>query len=154
MPPSNVTVIWEQAWTPFNNISTPVQIVATSNNVIPEGAVLLNNSMPGQLVLNYTVPTGKVPPSAKISSSTNFFKSTTSYKPGKLFAVTDYGANTSSLDNLAAIQAAIDAVRCAFSHRSLHSRMPLVPTPARLQQACVCPMTFLSGVHSSYRFAR
>jgi hypothetical protein len=31
-------------------------------------------------------------------------------------------------------------VRCAFSDRNVHSRMPLVPTP------------FLSGVHSSYRF--
>lgn len=34
---SNATVIWEQGQTPFNNISTAVQIVATSNNVIPGG---------------------------------------------------------------------------------------------------------------------
>jgi hypothetical protein len=46
--------------------------------------------------------------------------------------------------------------RCAFFDRNLHSRMPLVPTPARLQRAVqragVCPMAFHSGVHSSYRF--
>ena len=40
--------------------------------------LLFNNnaSMPGQLVINYTIPTGKVPPSAKITSDTHFFKST------------------------------------------------------------------------------
>jgi hypothetical protein len=30
-----------------------------------------------------------------------------------------------------------DEVRCAFFDRNLHSRMPLVPTPARLMRACV-----------------
>jgi hypothetical protein len=44
-------------------------------------------------------------------------------------------------------------VRCAFFDRNLHSRMPLVPTPARLKRAGVRPMTFLSEVHSSYRLA-
>jgi fatty acid desaturase len=29
------------------------------------------------------------------------------------------------------------AVRCAFFGRNLHSRMPLVPTPARLKRWCV-----------------
>ena len=105
----SATVIWEQGPTPFNNVSTAVQIVATSNNVIPTGAVLLNNSMPGQLVINYTIPPGKVPSSAKITSTTSFFRSTSKYTPGKLFDVTAYGANTTSKDNLAAIQAAIDA---------------------------------------------
>jgi hypothetical protein len=28
-------------------------------------------------------------------------------------------------------------VRCAFSHRNLHSRMPLDPTPVRLKRACM-----------------
>jgi hypothetical protein len=42
-------------------------------------------------------------------------------------------------------------VRCAFSDRNVHSRMPLVPTPARFKRAGVCPMGFRSGVHSSYR---
>jgi hypothetical protein len=28
-------------------------------------------------------------------------------------------------------------VRCAFSDRNLHSRMPLDPTPARLKRTCV-----------------
>jgi hypothetical protein len=42
-------------------------------------------------------------------------------------------------------------VRCAFSNRILHSRMPLDPTHVRLKQTCVCPLAFLSGVHCSYR---
>jgi serine/threonine protein kinase len=37
--------------------------------------------------------------------------------------------------------------------RKLHSRMPLFPRPARVKRASVCPMAFLSGVHSSYRLA-
>jgi hypothetical protein len=32
--------------------------------------------------------------------------------------------------------------------RNLRSRMPIVPTPARLKRVCVLPMPFLSGVHS------
>jgi hypothetical protein len=44
-------------------------------------------------------------------------------------------------------------VRCAFSNRKLHSRMPLDPTHVRLKRTCVWPMAFLSGVHSSYRLA-
>jgi hypothetical protein len=43
-------------------------------------------------------------------------------------------------------------VRCAFFDRYLHSRMSLVPTPARLKRTCVCPIDFLSGVHCSYRY--
>jgi hypothetical protein len=35
--------------------------------------------------------------------------------------------------------------------RNLHLKMPLVPTPARLKLLHVGPMTFLPGVHSSYR---
>jgi hypothetical protein len=38
-----------------------------------------------------------------------------------------------------------------FSDRDILSRMPLVPTPARLTQAGVRPVAFLSGVRSSYR---
>ena len=30
-----------------------------------------------------------------------------------------------------------EQVRCAFSDRNLHSRIPLVPTPARLMGACL-----------------
>jgi hypothetical protein len=43
-------------------------------------------------------------------------------------------------------------VRCAFFGRNLHSRMPLDPTHVRLKRTCVCPVAFLSEVHSSYRF--
>jgi hypothetical protein len=39
-------------------------------------------------------------------------------------------------------------VRCAFSDRGVRSRMPLDPTHARLK---LLPMTFVSGVHCSYR---
>jgi hypothetical protein len=42
-----------------------------------------------------------------------------------------------------------DCVRCAFSDRIVHSRMPLDPTHVRFKQTCVWPMTFLSGVHCS-----
>jgi hypothetical protein len=45
----------------------------------------------------------------------------------------------------------ISGARCTFFGRILHSRMPLVPTLARLKRACMQP-AFLSGVHSSYRF--
>jgi hypothetical protein len=38
-------------------------------------------------------------------------------------------------------------VRRAVFDRNLHSRMPLVPTPARVKRACMRPMAFLSGVH-------
>jgi hypothetical protein len=42
----------------------------------------------------------------------------------------------------------------AFSDRNLHSRMPLDPTHVRFEAlACVRPIAFLSGAHSSYRFA-
>jgi hypothetical protein len=44
-------------------------------------------------------------------------------------------------------------VRCAFFDRTLHSRMSLNPTPARLKRTCMWTMAFLSGVHSSYRLA-
>jgi hypothetical protein len=41
-------------------------------------------------------------------------------------------------------------VRCSFFDRHLHSRIPLVPTPARLMRAGVQPMVFILGVCSSY----
>jgi hypothetical protein len=47
---------------------------------------------------------------------------------------------------------AIAMVRCAFSGRNLHSRMPLDPTHVRLKRAGVWPMAFISVVHFSYRF--
>jgi hypothetical protein len=47
----------------------------------------------------------------------------------------------------------LHGVRCAFSDRSLHSRMPLDPTHVRFKRTCVRPMSFLSEVHSSYRVA-
>jgi hypothetical protein len=38
--------------------------------------------------------------------------------------------------------------RRPFFDRNLHSRMPLVPTPAPIEAlACVWPMPFLSGVN-------
>jgi hypothetical protein len=37
--------------------------------------------------------------------------------------------------------------RCALFDRILRSKMPLVPTPARLKRASVGPIAFLSGVH-------
>jgi hypothetical protein len=43
--------------------------------------------------------------------------------------------------------------RCAFSDRNFRSRMPLAPTQCSLAALiCVWPMTFLSGVHCSYRY--
>jgi hypothetical protein len=39
--------------------------------------------------------------------------------------------------NTAANDAIVDMARCAFFDRNLHSRMPLVPTPARLKRAGV-----------------
>jgi hypothetical protein len=46
-------------------------------------------------------------------------------------------------------------VRCSFPARIiLHSRIPLVPTPARLKRCHACdPMAFLSGVHYLLPFA-
>jgi hypothetical protein len=38
---------------------------------------------------------------------------------------------------LAAVEPFRCYVRCAFFDRDSHSRMPLVPTPARLKRACV-----------------
>jgi hypothetical protein len=42
-----------------------------------------------------------------------------------------------TVDNKGSTYKGFDYVRCAFSDRDLHSRMPLVPTPARLKRACV-----------------
>jgi hypothetical protein len=64
--------------------------------------------MLSQLVINYTIPTGAIPPS-KITKNSKFFQSTDKNPPGKLFDVSSYGANVSAKDNLAAIQAAINA---------------------------------------------
>jgi hypothetical protein len=47
----------------------------------------------------------------------------------------------------------VTLVRCAFSDRNLHSRMPLDPMHVRLKQTFMRPMAFLSGVYSSYRMA-
>jgi hypothetical protein len=51
-----------------------------------------------------------------------------------------------------------DFVRCAFFDRNLHSRMPLVPTPARLKLLQACDQwhssrlsTFLTGSHCKFR---
>jgi hypothetical protein len=39
-------------------------------------------------------------------------------------------------------------VRCPFSDRTLHSRMPFLSyTPLLLLKPCVCPMSFLSSVY-------
>ena len=92
--------------------SEPVQVVITSNNVIPAGAVLLNNSgAPDQKVFIYELPTGNVPP-ANITDQTTFFSSTAPTE-GKLYDVTHFGAKTTLADNRVAIQAAIDAARMA-----------------------------------------
>jgi hypothetical protein len=44
--------------------------------------------------------------------------------------------------------------RCAFSDRDLHSRMPLVPTPARLKLEHACDQWHFSPVSTSYRSNR
>jgi hypothetical protein len=46
------------------------------------------------------------------------------------------------------ISPASPVVRCAFSDRNPHSRMPLDPAHVHLKRTRVCPMAFLSGVHS------
>jgi hypothetical protein len=43
-------------------------------------------------------------------------------------------------------------VRCAFSDRILHSRMPLDPTHVCWKRTCVWSMAFLSRVYCSYRY--
>jgi hypothetical protein len=52
----------------------------------------------------------------------------------------------------------VEAVRCVFFGRNLHSRMPLVPTPARLKLLQACDQwhssrmsNFLTGSHSKLR---
>jgi hypothetical protein len=62
-----------------------------------------------------------------------------------------YGGNRAHFPKFVVFMVA--GVRCAPFDGILHSRMPLVPTPARLKRTCVWPMAFLSGVHFSYRFA-
>jgi hypothetical protein len=102
--------VWEQAAADVNNDSVPVQVVTTSNNIIPQGALLLSKTgAANQTVLNYSLAVGSVPPTAKITSATSFFRSTPARHVGKLFDVTVYGANTTSKDCLPAIQAAVDA---------------------------------------------
>jgi hypothetical protein len=66
----------------------------------------------------------------------------------------EYGALLSLATNpLTTNVAGVWSVVLVFRQMIMYSRMPLVvPTPCSFEAlACVCTMTFLSGVHSSYR---
>jgi hypothetical protein len=74
--------------------------------------------------------------------------------PQVMMRLTPGGAQRGgSVVNRASYYAPVLAVRCPFFDRNLHSRMSLAPTPAHLKRATARPMSLLSDVHLSYRFA-
>jgi hypothetical protein len=100
--------------------------------------------------------TGSTSTTSAVPTTTSAPSPTTTLSNDDVLAATTKRKSSSSATIAVPVTLAVlgllVGVLCAFSDSNLHSRMALVPTPARLKLAGVCSMAFLSGVHSSYRF--